>query len=181
MMFNVQASNDIILTNMSVQLSNGASNVVTVYTARGTFADKATNPASWTQIFSSSFDVSGEYRIANNVNSSFSFRSHSFRWRSFLDWDFVTISFEDITLINGTEQTFYVASTNEILATNPNPTDDTLASDRNLLLLSEGRYLNDDATEFGGASSTPFSWWEEEIISTETVMLLRSLTLWHSF
>ncbi len=79
MMFNVQASNDIILTNMSVQLSNGASNVVTVYTARGTFADKATNPASWTQIFSSSFDVSGEYRIANNVNSSFSFRSHSFR------------------------------------------------------------------------------------------------------
>ncbi|EED89945.1 predicted protein [Thalassiosira pseudonana CCMP1335] len=131
MMFNVQASNDIILTSMSVQLSNGASNVVTVYTARGTYADKATNPASWTQVFSSSFDVS--------------------------DWDFVTISFEDITLINGTVQTFYVASTNEIIATNPNPTDDNLASDRNLLLLSEGRYLNDDATEFGGASSTPFS------------------------
>jgi hypothetical protein len=72
--------------------------------------------------------------------------------------DFVTISFEDITLINGTVQTFYVASTNEIIATNPNPTDDNLASDRNLLLLSEGRYLNGDATEFGGASSTPFSW-----------------------
>ncbi|KAL3782646.1 hypothetical protein HJC23_010155 [Cyclotella cryptica] len=90
-MFDVASSQDITIKSLRVQLWSGM-NYVVVYTAPGNYADKATDPSKWTQIYRNSFVQ--------------------------LDGSFVTLDIGDVKMSGENNRSFYVASTGRLMAGN---------------------------------------------------------------
>jgi hypothetical protein len=56
-MFDVQAVSDIILNSIDFKMRTGV-NTITLFTASGSYSNKARKPELWTQLYSGTFDVS---------------------------------------------------------------------------------------------------------------------------
>ncbi|KAL3803899.1 hypothetical protein HJC23_004061 [Cyclotella cryptica] len=111
-MFDVEATTDIILTSLTFRVISGT-NSFNVYSAPGGYSTIATNQNAWTLIASNSVNVA--------------------------DWTFVQVEFTDIPLPAGSKRTFYIATSAQLAASDD--TSNPLSSDDNLKLLNPAGIL----------------------------------------
>jgi hypothetical protein len=154
-MFDVEAITDVVLTSLTFRVYSG-SNSINVYTASGSFSPIATNQNAWTLIASATVGVPGKL--------SFSLQYFALKFvipliptltfMALIDWTFVQADFPDIPLSAGSMQTFYIATSAQLTASDN--TSNPLSSDDHLKFLNPAGLL--PSTEFNFLYSGTYSW-----------------------
>ena len=154
-MFDVEAITDVVLTSLTFRVYSGF-NSINVYTAPGSFSPIATNPNAWTLIASGTVGIPGKLLCSLQY-----FRlkfliplTPTLTFMALTDWTFVQADFTDIPLSAGSMQTFYIATSAQLTASDD--TSNPLSSDDHLKFLNPAGLL--PRTEFEFLYSGTYSW-----------------------